>query len=285
MPKKPSDIEQSRYLASATVGRSKCHFVNQIRTGDRRNIQGLQPACHTEAIRRSCAPYVSEAHMRCGMSGQARDRYPVVLIRSGDVAETLHTMRPTPLRHGDVICIADECFLFERIARPASPQDPKPSQPTGHPSFLSLGAPWASVDVNPCKSTGGQPPAAAAQAGGGAAGAPDAAGGGVQAGDDGAAGVSDGSDGAGLGGKVGASAGQASGGAAGGECGLGAGGSCGGRMALSAAGSDGGPGSDATAGMSSGAGALQAAGASHGSAPLGLAGSCLAVPRHAQHEC
>lgn len=50
---------------------------------------------------------------------QARDRYPVTLIRAGGAAETLAAMRAVPLHHGDVICIADECFLFERIALPA----------------------------------------------------------------------------------------------------------------------------------------------------------------------
>ncbi|KAK9831870.1 hypothetical protein WJX81_004201 [Elliptochloris bilobata] len=39
---------------------------------------------------------------------QARDRYPVTLIRSGGAAETLTAMRPAPLRPGDVICIADD---------------------------------------------------------------------------------------------------------------------------------------------------------------------------------
>ena len=58
--------------------------------------------------------------------GQARDRYPIALIREDGAAETLAAMRPAPLRHGDVICIADECFLFERIALPAGLQGLQP---------------------------------------------------------------------------------------------------------------------------------------------------------------
>jgi len=44
----------------------------------------------------------------------------------GDEAETLTAMRPAALRAGDVICIADECFLFERIALPAGLQGLQP---------------------------------------------------------------------------------------------------------------------------------------------------------------
>lgn len=58
--------------------------------------------------------------------GQARDRYPITLIHVGDEAETLTAMRPAALRAGDVICIADECFLFERIALPVGLQGPQP---------------------------------------------------------------------------------------------------------------------------------------------------------------
>lgn len=215
-----------------------------------------------------------------GVPGQARDRYPIVLIRSGDVAETLHTMRPTPLRHGDVICIADECFLFESIVRPAPPQVTPAPLPAAQAYPL-----WPSVPVHPREGRGGQAPVGAAQVGAGAAEEPDAAGDRGQAGADGAAGASGGSGGAGSSGQGRASAGQASGAAAGDEGGQGAGGSCGGRMPVGAAASDGAPGSGAAAGVSSGAGAAEPAGASSGSALLGMAGSCLAVPRHAKHEC
>ena len=208
-----------------------------------------------------------------------------MLIRAGDVAETLLTMRPTPLRHGDVICIADECFLFESIVRPAPPQVVPAPLPPAQAYPL-----WPLVNVHPREGRAGQPAVSAAQAGAGAAGAvaakhPDAAGDGELAEDHCAARASAGSGGAGSSRKGRASAGQAGGAAAGDEGGPGAGGSGGGGMAVSAAASGGAPSSGAAAGAMSGAGAAEAAGASSGSALLGMGGSCLAVPRHAEHEC
>lgn len=49
------------------------------------------------------------------MDGQARESFPITIIQAEGDPTTLTNMQPVPLRHRDVLTIADSCFIFERV--------------------------------------------------------------------------------------------------------------------------------------------------------------------------
>ena len=46
---------------------------------------------------------------------QARENYPITVIHAEGEPSILTSSQPMPLKHQDVISIADACFLFERV--------------------------------------------------------------------------------------------------------------------------------------------------------------------------
>ncbi|CAL8466728.1 g6264 [Coccomyxa elongata] len=48
-------------------------------------------------------------------NAQARERYPITIIHAEGDPTTLTNMQSVPLRHQDVLSIADACFIFERV--------------------------------------------------------------------------------------------------------------------------------------------------------------------------
>ncbi len=46
---------------------------------------------------------------------QAKDNYPITIIPAEGDPSMLTSLAPMPLKHMDVISIADACFLFERV--------------------------------------------------------------------------------------------------------------------------------------------------------------------------
>ena len=50
---------------------------------------------------------------------QAKDNYPITIIPAEGDPALLTSLQPHPLRHQDVISIADACFLFERVGMAA----------------------------------------------------------------------------------------------------------------------------------------------------------------------
>ena len=82
--------------------------------------------------------------LELGCFGQAMADYPITIIHaSGDITRP-EDLRPTPLRHRDIISISDDCFLFERVPTPCTPSangSLSPPVPAPTPTTADAGIP------------------------------------------------------------------------------------------------------------------------------------------------